>query len=124
MPLMHALAIAAIAAVLGFFGGCAKGKYAGESDRMALAAQVQIANGSIDACAESLLSMQGHAEAELARAERNEQATAEALETVVRENLALSDQLADVERRQARARLEPTCREQMEVELCPSVPLL
>lgn len=124
MPLMHALAIAVLAAFLAFVGGCVKGKHASESDRMVLAAQLQIANGNVDGCAASLAEARDHSEAELEKAAGQEQATAQALETVVKENLALADQLWQAERELAGARKEPTCREQLEVELCAAVPLL
>lgn len=124
MPLMHALAIAVIAAFLAFVGGCVKGEHDSETDGMALAAQLNIANGNVDACAASLTEARGHAEAELEKAAGHEQATAQALETVVKENLALADQLWQAERELAGARKEATCRQQLEVELCAAVPLL
>lgn len=124
MPLMHALAIAVLAAFLAFVGGCVKGKHASESDRMVLAAQLQIANGNVDACAASLSEFRDHAADELSKAEGHEQATAQALESVVKENLALSDQLWQAERALSMAMQESTCRQQLEMELCPSVPLL
>ena len=124
MPLMHALAIAVLAAFLAFVGGCVKGKHASETDRMVLAAQLQIANGNVDACAASLADARGHAEAELEKAAGHEQATAQALETVVKENLALADKLGKAEQDLAMAMGEPTCRQQLEMELCAAVPLL
>jgi len=124
MRLMEAIALGAIGMALAFGGGYLKGKHAGQTDRMQLAAQVEIANGNIDACAVSLSEVRRQGEAEVAKAEQHAVATKQALEDVVRENLALADQLAEVEHSQAQARLEPTCREQMEVELCAAVPLL
>lgn len=101
-----------------------KGKHAGETERMVLAAQVETANTNIEACASTLSDMRTQAEAELARVEDQAQAVSDALQSVVTENLNLGQRMAELERQAAIAEQDPTCREQMEVELCPSVPLL
>lgn len=124
MRLTEAIALGTLGVGLGFGGGYLKGKHSGETDRMQLAAQVEIANGNIDACALSLEELREQNEAEVAKADKHAEATKRALEDVVRENLVLADQLADVERRMALAASDPTCAEQMEAELCAAVPLL
>ncbi len=124
MNLIEAIGLATIGMAVAFVGGCIKGEHKGETERMVLSAKVQNANGNIEACAVSLDAMQQQAAEELAKAEEYADAGKQALEDVVRENLALADQLAEIEHRQAQARLEPGCREQLEIEICPQVPLL
>ena len=124
MPLLHALAIAALCALVGFGAGCVKGKRAGEAERAALTVDAGNARASVEACATTVSAMQQHAQGEIARAAKHAEATNQALLDVVRENLAISDQIGALERQMAGARQEPTCRDQLEVELCPSVPLL
>ena len=124
MPLLHALAIAALCALVGFGAGCVKGKRSGESDRAALSAQVGNARASVEACATTVAAMQQHAQGEIERAAKQADATNQALQDVVRENLAFADQIGALERQMAGARQEPTCREQMEAQLCESIPLL
>lgn len=124
MRLIEAIGLIALASLIAFVGGCVKGQHEGETERMVLSAQVQNANSNVEACAVSLEALQQQAREDIARAEEYADAGKQALEDVVRENLAMADQLSEVERQEAQARLEPTCREQLEVELCPSVPLL
>ncbi len=124
MRLTEALMLATVGMALAFGGGYLKGKHTGETDRMQLGAQVAAANANVDACALSLAEVREQGEAELARSDRHAEATKQALEDVVRENLALADQLSAVEREMALAGQDPTCRDQMEAELCAAVPLL
>lgn len=114
MPLLHALAIAALAALLAFIGGCVKGE---------ASAQVSNANASIDACAASLAAIQDQHAGEIAKRDEAIEAGMKAVEQVVRENLAIGNRVAESERRMAVARQEPTCRQQLEVELCEALPL-
>ena len=123
MPLLHALAIAALAALLAFVGGCAKGKASATNETALLSAQVSNANASIDACAASLAAIQDQHAGEIAKRDEAIEAGMKAIEQVVRENLAIGDRVAESERRMAVARQEPTCRQQLEMELCEALPL-
>lgn len=124
MRIIEAIGLCAVIALAAFVGGCMKGKYEGATERMTLAAQVELGNENIEACVVSLAAMQDQAAGEIARAQAQEQATALALEQLADENLAIGKLLSDAHRQMAEARQTPTCREQLEVELCPSIPLL
>lgn len=124
MPFLHALAIAIIAAVLGFAGGCAKGKHSGGTDRMVLKAQTAIAREDVEACRATLADIQAVADADLAKADEAVEAGKRAVETVVRENLDLAGQLSAAEQALVAARTEQTCRAQLEEPLCAAIPLL
>lgn len=124
MRIVEVIGLCAVIALASFVGGCLKGKYEGETERMTLEAQVELGNANIEACVVSLAAMQDQAAGEIARAQEQEQATALAVEQLAAENLGISERLADAERRLALSREEPGCREQLEATLCPSVPLL
>lgn len=124
MDALRVVGLIALCALAAFAGGCAFGKRASSVEVTRLASAVEQANGHTEACATALAGLQQAGRDELARAEREAEQAAAAVEDLVRENLALADQLGDVEARMARARQEPTCRQQLEVELCETVPLL
>lgn len=123
MNLVETIGACVLAALLAFVGGCVKGKADSKSETAILSAQVHNANASIDACAVSLAAIQDQHAGEIAKRDEAIEAGMKAVENVVRENLAFADVLAESERRMVMARQEPTCRQQLEVELCAALPL-
>lgn len=123
MNLVETIGACVLIALLAFIGGCVKGKASAKDETALLSAQVASANASIDACAASLAAIQDQHAGEIAKRDEAIEAGMKAVEQVVRENLAIGDRVAESERRMAVARQEPTCRQQMEVELCEALPL-
>ena len=123
MNLVETIGACVLAALLAFVGGCVKGKASATNETALLSAQVSNANASIDACAASLAAIQDQHAGEIAKRDEAIEAGMKAVEQVVRENLAIGDRVAESERRMAVARQEPTCRQQLEVELCEALPL-
>lgn len=124
MDPLRLVGTAVLCGALGFMGGCLHGKADAGEQVGRLTDRIKTANANLDSCAASLASLQGHFADELAKAEEQADAATLALETVMRENLDLASKASALERQMALARQEPTCRDQLEVELCPSVPLL
>lgn len=124
MNVLEMVALGVVGTGIAFVGGCVHGKQSGASERMTLAAEIRTANSSTEVCAASLEALRQQAEADIAKAKRQAEATAKAAESLALENMHLSDALSDSEKALARAGQEPTCRDQLEMELCPAVPLL
>lgn len=124
MDPLRLVGTAVLCGALGFMAGCLYGKADAGEEAGNLKARIDTANANLDNCASSLVSLRGHFADELAKAEEQADAATLALETVMRENLDLASKASALERQMALARQEPTCRDQLEVELCPSVPLL
>lgn len=124
MDPLRLVGTAVLALAMGFMAGCLYGKADAGEEVGHLKARIDTANANLDSCASSLVSLRGHFADELAKAEEQADAATLALETVMRENLDLASKASALERQMALARQEPTCRDQLEVELCPSVPLL
>lgn len=123
MNLVETIGACVLIALLAFIGGCVKGEASAKGKTELLSAQVSNANASIDACAASLAAIQDQHAGEIAKRDEAIEAGMKAVEQVVRENLAIGDRVAESERRMAVARQEPTCRQQLEVELCEALPL-
>lgn len=124
MDPLRLVGTAVLALAMGFMAGCLYGKADAGEQVGRLTDRIKTANANLDNCASSLVSLRGHFADELAKAEEQADAATLALETVMRENLDLASRASALERQMALARQEPTCRDQLEVELCPSVPLL
>ena len=123
MNLVETIGACVLIALLAFIGGCVKGEASAKGKTELLSAQVSNANASIDACAASLAAIQDQHAGEIAKRDEAIEAGMKAVEQVVRENLAIGDRVAESERRMVIARQEPTCRQQLEVELCEALPL-
>ena len=123
MNLVETIGACVLIALLAFIGGCVKGEASAKGKTALLSAQVSNANASIDACAASLAAIQDQHAGEIAKRDEAIEAGMKAVEQVVRENLAIGDRVAESERRMAVARQEPTCRQQLEMELCEALPL-
>lgn len=121
---LNILGVVVLGVAFGWLGGCMRGEHNGETERMALIALRDNAIASANVCGETLgrineETTRGMREAE-ARAQRGEQAVtaAEKAAAQARAKAALATGALQAAKRQ------PTCRAQLEVELCPAIPLL
>lgn len=124
MDILRAAGVGVIALAIGTVSGCLYGRADGSEERGRLAERLASANLSVEVCAGSLYDLREQQAEELRKVEEQAQAAQQAAEDLARENLDLAAKTADLEQQIAQARMDPTCRDQMEVELCPAIPLL
>ena len=96
--------------------------YSGKVDD--LTASLATKQGQVDACSKALVAVDAatvEAKADAARRERAGQQAAQAALQAARE---AGERQREAERALSEARRDPTCAEQLEVTLCPAIPLL
>lgn len=128
MNLTTTIGVIVLLVGMAFAGGCLRGQHNGERDAAIVLAQkdakLSLLEADIGACASTLTrindeSTRAIAEAQ-ARAARGERAVEEAA-IATRD---AKDARASAAAAMAAARREPACREQLEMPLCASIPLL
>ena len=101
---------------------CRASHYSDKADE--LRGSLATKQGQVDACSKALVAVDAatiEAQAEAARRERAGQQAAQAALQAARE---AGERHREAERALAEARRDPTCAEQLEVRLCPAIPLL
>lgn len=116
------LAVAVVLVLALVLQSCRASHYSDQADE--LRASLAVQRGQVEACARSLEAVNAATEAEVAEAQRWAKAGQEAARAALQDAREAAERAETARQALQAAKREPTCAEQLEVRLCPSIPLL